>query len=200
MLLSYRSFATIVGVIATLISAIVLVAGVAAALFLSAEGAPLRAGAAFLLTLLFAFFIALLVPRVNVTLFDGGRPALTISQLTVFPSARWVVTTADGLALAEIRKSHWSRLGRNRWTLLHQGRFLGEAVEEGFGRALARKFAGKFSRRYETDVVIQSGGLDAGRVRRRHNSAAVDRLELTGDSIDPRIGVALATLVLGREP
>lgn len=199
-LLSYRSFATVVGVIATLVSAIVLFAGIAGALFLIAENAPLRAVAALALTFAFAFVIALLVPRANVTLFDDGRAALALSQLSVFPTARWLVTTPDGSVLAEVRKSIWSRLGRNRWTLIDGGRFVGQAVEESFGRALMRKIAGKFSRRCETDVVIESGGLETGRIYRRPNAIAVDRLEVHGTLLDRRVAVALATLILGREP
>jgi hypothetical protein len=199
-LLSYRSFATVIGVVATLVSSIVAVAGIAAALFLLAEEEPLRAIAAFLLTTAFAFVILMLVPRSNVTLFDDGRPAITISQQTVFPRPRWVVATPDGGTLAVIARTHWSRLGRNRWQITRQGRYLAEAEEEGLVRALLRKFLGKFSRRFETDVVIHSGGIDAGRVVRRANHGPVDRLEIRGDVLDRRVAVALATLILGREP
>ncbi|HYR30076.1 MAG TPA: hypothetical protein VEU30_16540, partial [Thermoanaerobaculia bacterium] len=170
---------------------------IAAGMFLIAEGAPVRAGLALVLTVVFATFIALLVPRTNVTLYDDGNPALTISQKSVFPAATYVVATPNGATLATLRKPVLSRLGRNRWTITQDGRFMGDAAEESFGGALRRKFLGKFSRRYETEVHIEHGGLAAGRITRREQP---ETLTLTSDSLDRRVAVALATLILGREP
>jgi hypothetical protein len=200
-LLSYRSFATVVGVVAALVSAIVALAGLAAVLFLIAEQSPVRAAAAFVLTLLFATFIALIVPRVNVTLYDESHPALTVSQTAVFPSSRYVVATPNGVTLAELHKSAFSRLGRNRWTIVQERRYAGDAAEESLSAALLRKVLGKFSRRFETDLVLHHGGLPAGRILRRPApDGATDILELTSDALDRRVAVALATLILGREP
>lgn len=200
-LLSYRSFASVTGIVATLASAIVAVAGLAAVLFLVAEQEPLRAAAALVLTIVFAFFIALLVPRIQVTLYDDGRPALTLSQRTAFPSASYVVSTPNGATLADLRKTFFSRLGRNRWTIEQHGRLIGEALEESFLRAVMRKVAGKFSRRFETDLLIDFGGLEAGRILRRPDEKGqADILELTHDALDRRVAVALATLVLASEP
>lgn len=195
-LLSYRSFASVIGIVASFVSGIVAVAGLAAAVFLVYDKDPLRAIAALLLTAIFAFFIALLVPRVQVTLYDDGQPALTLSQRNAFPAACYVVSTPNGTTLADLRKSFFSRLGRNRWTIVQEGRMIGEAAEESFGRALVRKFLGKFHRRFETNVVLEHGGLEVGRIRRRDS----DALELTSDALDRRVAVALALLVLGREP
>ncbi len=200
-LLSYRSFASVTGIIAALVSAIVFLAGVAAVLFLIEEGEPLRAGAALLLTLLFAFCIALLVPRVHVTLYDDGQPALTVSQRSAFPAARYLVSTPNGATLGELRKSFFARLGRNRWTIAQDGRLIGEAAEPSFSGALVRKFAGKFNRRFEENLRITYGGLDAGTIVRRPDAQGhADLLEITSDALDRRIAVALATLVLGGEP
>jgi hypothetical protein len=200
-LLSYRSFASVTGIIAALVSAIVALAGIAAVLFLIEEGEPMRAGAALLLTLLFASCIALLVPRVQVTLYDDGQPALTVSQRSTFPSASFIVSTPNGASLAVLRKSPFSRLGRNRWRISQEGRPIGEAAEESFSGALLRKFAGKFNRRFEENIRITYGGLDAGRIVRRPDAQGrVDVLEITNDALDRRIAVALATLVLGGEP
>lgn len=189
------------GIIAALVSAIVALAGFAAVLFLLAEGAPIRAFAALALTLLFATVIAMLVPRSNVTLYDDQHPALTITQMSVFPTARYFVTTPNGAAIAELRKSFFSRLARNRWTIVQEGRFLGDAVEETFIGALVRKVLGKFSRAFETNLRIAYGGIVAGRIIRRPGADdRADVLELTNDALDRRVAVALATLVLGREP
>lgn len=199
-ILTYRSFASIVGIVAILVSTIVALAGLAAVAFLIAEQDLLRAMAVALLTIAFALFIALLVPQIQVTLYNDARPALTIRQERAFPTACYAVILPDGTTLAELRKSVFSRLGRNGWTIRQDGRPIGAAAEEALGRALVRKVAGKFSRRFETDVRIEYGGIEAARVIRRAGRGAVDVLELTSSVLDPRIAVALATLVLGREP
>ena len=195
-LLTYRSFASIVGVIAAFLAGIVALAGAAGVLLLVYQGAPLRAVIALVLTLAFALLIAMLVPRTNVTLYEANRPALTIAQLAVFPGATYVVSAPNGAQLAELRKSVFSRLGRNRWTITQEGRYLGEAREDSFSGAILRKLFGKFSRRFETDVVLTYGGMEAGRILRRSG----DMLELTSDTLDRRVAVGLATMVLGREP
>lgn len=197
MLLTYRSFASVVGIVAALVCGIVLIAGTAAAMFLVAEGAPVRAVLALVLTVVFAGVIALLVPRTNVTLYDDGTPALTIAQRSVFPSASYVVATPNGTTLARLRKSAFSRLGRNRWTITQDDRFVGDAREESFGGALLRKLLGKFNRKFETDIVLEHGGLAAGTITRR---VQPETLTLTSDALDRRVAVALATLILGREP
>jgi hypothetical protein len=200
-LLSYRSFASAIGIVATLVSGIVMLAGLAAVLFLIAEKAPARGMVALVLTLVFALFIAMLVPRINVTLYDENHPALTLSQRAVFPVATFVVAAPNGTTLAEVRRTFFSRFGRNRWTISQNGRHLGEAVEESWGRAVLRKMLGKFSRRFETNLRIDHGGLEAGRILRRPDSdGTVDVLELTNDALDRRVAVAVAVLVLGREP
>ena len=195
-LLTYRAFASIVGVIAAFVAGIVAVAGLAATLLLVNEGSYVRALIAVALTLTFSVVIALLAPRTNVTLFEESNPALTISQRALFPSAVYAVATPNGAELAELRKSFLSRLGRNRWRVLQGGRLVAEAREASLFGALLRKLFGKFSRAFETDVDITSGGLAVGRILRREGDALV----IASDAIDRRVLVALATLVLGREP
>jgi len=200
-LLTYRSFASIVGIVAALVSAIVAAAGIAAVVVLVVDKEPVRAAAALVLTIVFIIFISLLAPRTNVTLYDNGHPALTISQRGAFPSATYIVAAPNGAHLGELRRSFLARLGRNRWTILLDGRYLGEAMEDSWSGALLRKLAGKFSRRFQTDVHIHVGGLDVGRIVRRPDAQGrTDALELTNDALDRRVAVALATLVLGREP
>lgn len=197
---AYRSFASVIGIVASLMAAIVVVSGVAATAFLLVEGHPLTAIAAFVLGIFFALLIVMLVPPVSVTLFNSDAPAVTISQRsrTSFPSATYAVVTPDGHTLAFLRKTLLSRLGRNRWTILDpSGRELGTAVEESAGRAFARKFLGKFDRQFEADVRIEAGGRPAGSILRRSER---DVLQITGDAIDDRVLIALATLVLAAEP
>jgi hypothetical protein len=200
-LFSYRSFASVVGIVATLVSAIVFVAGLAAVMFLLAEQSPVRAAGVVILTLVFASLIGLLVPRITVTLYDDAQPALTVSQRTIFPTACYTIATPNGVTLAEVRRTLFSRLGRNRWTISQQGRFVGDAAEESLRGALVRKALGKFNRRFETNFRLEHGGVPAGRIIRRAGSAdAIDVLEIHSDALDRRVAVALATLILGREP
>ena len=63
-----------------------------------------------------------------------------------------------------------------------------------------RKFAGKFSPRYQSNIGIRYLDADVGWIRRRPDgNGEVDVLELAGD-IDRRLAIALATLILGSEP
>lgn len=195
-LLTYRAFASIVGVIAAFVAGIVALAGFAGTALLAYEGSYLRALIALALTLIFSVVIALLAPRTSVTLYEESTPALTITQRSLFPSAVYVVSAPNGAELAELRKSFLSRLGRNRWRVLQGGRLIAEAREASLFGALFRKFLGKFSRAFETDVEVTSGGLDAARILRKSDPALV----ISRDVLDRRVLVALATMVLGREP
>jgi len=200
-LLSYRSFASVVGTVAALVSAIIALAGLAAVLFLMQEELPGRAFVVLALTLTFSLVIALLVPRIDVTLYDEHHPALTLTQLSTFPSVSYSVSAPNGTTLAELRRAPFSRLGRHRWSVMQEGRQLAEASEESWSRAMVRKALGKFDRRFETNVRIEYGGIEAGKIIRRPDAqGAVDVLDLTTDALDRRIAVALATVILGREP
>ena len=61
--LSYRSFASVVGIIAALVAGVVAVAGAAGVLFLLLEKRPFPAAIALVLSAIFAVIIILLVPR-----------------------------------------------------------------------------------------------------------------------------------------
>jgi hypothetical protein len=205
-LLSYRSFASVVGVIAALMSSIVLVAGAAGVIFLLLESRPLPAIAALMLSLAFAVMIIILIPATHVTIFEGAAPAITIAQQSSvnFPSVTYAVGTGDGKPVARIAKSFLSRFGRNRWEILDANDFLarGEAIEESLGRALIRKLFGKFAPAYQANVRITWNGEDAGWIIRRPGADKHgDVLELNpATTLDRRAAVALAVLVLGSEP
>ena len=204
--LSYRSFASVVGIIAALMAGVVAVAGAAGVIFLLMEHRPIPAALALILSTVFAVLVVMLVPRINVTIYDGPDPAMTIAQQSSvsFPVVTFVVTTIEGKALARLRKSFFSRLGRNRWAILppnHHGP-RGEALEESLGKALLRKVAGKFDPRYQANMRIRYAGSEAGWILRRPTeTGAVDVLDLAPDApLDRRVAVALAVLVLGSEP
>lgn len=172
--------------------------------FLIFEARPLPAVIAFLLSATFAIIIAMLVPPIHVTLYQEANPVLHIAQQSnvIFPVATYAVGTPEQKVIARLRKSVWSRLGRNRWDILSASddQPIGSAAEESFSRAMLRKIAGKFNRRYQSNVRIRYLGKNAGWIFRRSNGTGdVDVLELAGD-VDRRVAVALATLILGSEP
>lgn len=205
-LMSYRSFASIVGVIAALMSSVVLAAGAAGVVFLLIEGRPLPAIAAFMLSAAFSAMIIILIPATHVTIFEGAAPAITIAQQSSvnFPSVTYAVGTGDGKPVARIAKSFFSRFGRNRWEILDANDFLarGEAIEESLGRALVRKLFGKFAPSYQANVRITWNGEEAGWIIRRPGvDSHADVLDLNpATTLDRRAAVALAVLVLGSEP
>lgn len=205
-LLTYRSFATVIGIVATLVASIVLTAGLAAAIFLLVEKRPAAGAAAIMLALAFSAIISMLVPPIRVTLYDGTRPALSIRERNrfSFPFATFVVCSANGDPVAIVRRSFFARFGRNRWTVAippTQPR-AAWATEESLRRAIVRKLAGKFSRSREANVRIFHQGTAAGVIVRRPDmSGETDYLDLTaGGGLDRRVAVALATLIFGLEP
>ncbi len=204
--LSYRSFASVIGIIASLMSAVVLFAGAAGVVFLLIQSRPLHAIAALILSVVFAAMIIMLIPATSVTIFDGGSPAITIAQESrmSFPSVTYIVATRDGTPIARIVKSFISHFGRDRWRLLATDDFLarGEAVEESLGRALVRRVFGTFAPAYQSNVRIVWNSEEAGWIIRRPDTDGhTDVLELNPETtLDRRTAVALATLVLGSEP
>jgi hypothetical protein len=207
-LLSYRSFASVVPIVAALVSVIVGVAGLAGVAFLAAEGRPLFAILALMLTGAFAVVIAMLVPPIKVTLFSGIHPMVTIVQQSnlSFPVATYIVATPDGRTLSRVRRSVFSRLGRNRWHILSASddRPIGVAIEESLTAAINRKFFGKFNPRHESNVHVHFLGKRVGTILRRPNAEGErDVLDVTVDekeTLDRRVAVAIALLVLGAEP
>ena len=205
--LSYRSFASAVGIIAALLSAVVLAAGVMGMLFLLImEQRPVPAVAALMLSALFAALIVMLIPATNVTISEAGAPAITIVQQPglSFPSVTYVVSAPESKAIARITSSFLSRFGRNRWSIDSADDFMakGEAVEESFGRALVRKAFGTFAPAFQANLRLQWIGEEAGWIIRRPGAdGRADVLELNpATTLDRRVAVALAVLVLGSEP
>jgi hypothetical protein len=204
--LTYRSFASVVSIVATLVAGIVIVAGIAAALFLIAEKRPGPAAASIVLSLGFSAIIAALVPRTRVTLYDGDKPALLIAQVSTaaLPRTTYKVSTPEGETIALLKRSAFARLGRNTWSIDSPPDQRGSAfaTEESFKHAIVRKIAGKFDRTREANMHIVHQGIESGVIVRRPDEAGDhDYLELTpSGTLDRRAAVALATLVFGAEP
>ncbi|HEY3056712.1 MAG TPA: hypothetical protein VGK31_12350 [Thermoanaerobaculia bacterium] len=204
--LTYRGFASVVSIVAALVAGIVIVAGVAAALFLIAESRHPAAVTSLVLSIGFSAIIATLVPRTRVTLYDGSKPALVITQKSriAFPRTTYAVKTHDGATIALLGRSTLSRLGRNSWSIdsAADQRGSGFAVEESLMRAIVRKFAGKFNRSREANIRLYHQGIASGVIVRRPDATGeVDYLDLAANAtLDRRVAVALATLVFGAEP
>ncbi len=205
-ILSYRSFATVIGLVAGLMSAIVIFAGVAGAAFLLLERRPLPALAALMLSAAFAAVIIMLIPATQATIFEGASPAILITQQPGLhlPSVTYVVATPDGKPVGRIARSYFSRLGRNRWRLLEENGKIaqGEAVEESLPKAWLAKTLGNVSPAYQSNIRIVWKGEEAGWIIRRPGTDGhADLLTLNpATKLDRRVAVALATLVLGSEP
>lgn len=204
--MSYRSFASVVGIVAALMAGVVLAAGAAGVFFLLMEKRPIPAVIALVLSAAFAGLIVMLVPPLSATIYEGADPSLRIAQASKvgFPVVTYVVSTMDGKVLGRLRKSFFSRFGRNRWLILppeHHGP-RGEAVEESLGAALVRKVAGKFNPRYQSNIRIRYAGSEAGWILRRPTPAGeADVLDLAPAApLDKKMAVALAVVVLGAEP
>jgi hypothetical protein len=196
----------VVPIVGALMAAIVLVAGTAATLFLFMEGRLGAALATVALSLGFSAIIAALIPPVRVSLYNGESPVLTIAQKTRIPFAgqTYVVSTPEGVPLATLKRNALSRLGRARWTIdaPTDQRDVAWAVEESLRRAVVRKIAGKFQRRYQTNIrIMYQGGAIGTIIRRPEQNGEYDILEVSpGATLDRRVAVALATLVFGSEP
>jgi hypothetical protein len=158
-----------------------------------------------MLSVAFSTVIVMLVPPTRVSIFDAASPAVTITQQSSvsFPTVTYLITATDGTPIAYIRKSFFSRFGRNRWNLAGgDGRPRGFAEEESLSRALLRKLVGKFDASFQSNIRIVCDGSEAGWIIRRPGADHhADLLDLNPSStIDRRVAVALATLVLGSEP
>lgn len=203
-LFTYRSFASVVPLVAMVVAVIVIATGVAAVAFLFAEGRLVPAMIAVVLSGAFSVLIAMLVPATSVTLHGTNGPELVIAQESnvSFPVVVYVAATPDRKVRARFRRSVFSRLFRNRWTILapDDDRKIGDAFEESLSRAFVRKFAGKFNPRYESNMIVRYREQDAAWIVRRPDAnGASDYLDITG-TIDRYVAVALATLILGSEP
>jgi hypothetical protein len=205
-LLTYRGFASVVTIVAALVAGIVLIAGVTATVFLFAEHHPGAAILALILSFGFSGFIAALVPRTSVTLYEEETAALLITQQSrvAFPRTSYAVKTPDGSTIAILGRNILSRIGRNSWSIDSPVDQRGSAfaIEESFSRAMVRKFIGKFNRAQEANIRIYHQGVASGViVRRPDQTGEADYLDLASNAtLDRRVAVALATLVFGAEP
>ena len=188
-LFGFRGFASVVGIVAAVTSAIVLVAGAASMIILALDARPLPAVFAALLTAAFSVIIAMLVPPTRVTVYEATTPAFGIVQQSSlsFPSVTFAVVGRDGRTIARLANSALSRVGRRRWRILaaEANRTLGYAV---------RKIG------FKSDYRIRFQGYDVGRITREGDHGILDLSADPARTLDRRVALAVAMVVLGMEP
>jgi hypothetical protein len=203
----YRSFVSVTSLVATLVTALVSLCGLAAVLYLLIDG---RFGGAFLSLLVttgFELIIPLLVPPTDAIFFtDKALTARTLEIVQVgrplLPVDRFSVRNAQGDELGQVERSALSRLTRHRWLIFdHDGRLRAVTIEESTARALIRKLTGKFRPDLDSDLLLRIDDETAGRLIRRARGERVT-LDLwrTRGNLDERLVVAMAALVFGLEP
>ncbi len=140
----------------------------------------------------------MLVPATRVTVYEGTTPAFGIVQQSSlsFPSVTFAVVGRDGRTIARLSNTVMSRLGRRRWRILaaDADRSLGYAVEESFAGALLRKFG------FKSNYSIRYQGEDAGRILREDSDGILDLSADPARTLDRRVALAIAMVVLGTEP
>ena len=197
-LFGYRGFASVVGIVAAVTSAIVLVAGVASMIILALDARPLPAVFAALLTAAFSVVIAMLVPSTRLTIYEAATPAFGIVQQSSlsFPSVTFAVVGPDGRTIARLGNSVLSRLGRRRWRILaaDADRLLGDAIEESFAAAILRKIG------FKSNYRIRYQGSEVGRITREGSDGLLDLTPDSARTLDRRIALAVALVILGMEP
>jgi hypothetical protein len=209
-LLWFHGFASVAGIVTWFALLSVVLASLAALIFLLSDGRFLSALLALALGAGFVAVLGRLLPRLEVPLFEEAelsRRLLTIVQTSrlTFPAGSFVVRGHSGSEIGAIALRGWSRLGSHRWSVLDPaGRELATATEESPIGALIAKFLGKFDSRFETNLCVRIGDREVGRViRRPEGGMSRGTVDLPGDRalvIDRRLAVALAVLVMGLEP
>lgn len=203
----YRSFVSFTSLVATLVTALVSLSGMAAVIYLLIDG---RLGGAFLSLLVtsgFELIIPFLISPADAVFYNDTAmtaPALQIAQIgrPLLPADRFSVRSSDGRVLGRVERSALSRLTRHRWLIFdHHGRQRGMTIEESSLRAVIRKVTGRIRPALDSDLLLTIDDRPAGRLIRRAGGDRV-MLELSPGSltIDERLVVAMAALVFGLEP
>jgi hypothetical protein len=209
-LLRLLGFAAVGGIVSFFVAATVIVASLAATIFLLSDGRFLSALVALALSGGFLVAIWRLLSHLEVPVFGDDsleRRVVTLTQISqlTFPGTKFLVSDSSGREIGKLRFSGWSRIGRHRWTLLDaQDRHIATATEDSWGRAMLRKLLGKFRPEFETNLEIRSDDKVIGTITRRKeegtNRGLVDVSADQNDIVDRRLAAALAILVFGLEP
>jgi hypothetical protein len=178
--LFYRRTFNIVGLVASAVSILVLLAGSVVSLFLALDGRDLLAGTAMGITLVFTVGILLLVPRRSLAILgdpEHGTLAMRVRETTLpgLPNPTFEVSIAEGSTIGYLIKRTLVSFPSRQWKILGpEGEPIGKAKEDGLIRPFFRKFLGDLFGVLTTDYRIVSNGaticrfLRRGDVRRFH--------------------------------
>lgn len=198
--LTYRAFGGITGIIATFTAALVLLTGGAAALFLLLQLRFLTAAGALLLGVAFAVLINSLVPPLQVRLIDpSGRIVAVLDRLGrgLRLAAPWIISAGNGETLGRAVPRLLAPFLGERWRVDLANGSTAHAFDASALRALVRKALASFDRSFETDLRIELGREQQGWIRRRTTDGSGGRLELAPTAaIDPRVAIGLAAIAM----
>jgi hypothetical protein len=200
----FKRTASVVGMVAGVLAAMVLISGAAAAVFLALESRFLPAAGAAALTVAFSALMLALVPRRFVVLYRNE--ALTGKVLSVlqesrfsFPSVRFSARGEDGATIAYFERNSLRGLGfaGSRWWILDHASSaaIGYATESA-GAAWQRKLFG-FLVAPRANYTVTVGVRPSGTIqqRREPNGLAVDMGGDANFTLDRRIALALGLLI-----
>lgn len=195
----------LIGWVASMVSAMILLTGIAAVVVLVLQERWLATIAALLVTGGALGTIPFLVPR-NVIRFgrDGGlgEAGVTLRQerRVPVPSSVYAALDPAGRPFARFRKNHLTNLGRRRWWILDADeKIVGWAEEDSLPRAVARKVTTAALPQFRSNYRFVYEGTFRGRIERREGANLLDLTPDADRRLDRRLAVPLAALILAIE-
>lgn len=181
---------------------LIVISGLGVALLLANERAYAGAAGAIALSLGFAFLVAVLGPKIAVTLLaHDGAALLSIRQLTRVPGS-WLIMTPAGERLAIVRRPRFHRARAERWHITDlAGRIVASFRDHSATRRLIRLLTAGIVAPGTRELELLAGETKSGQLTSRGGGAeATRRLDLTRHPVDARITLAAAALILTGEP
>lgn len=199
---TWRNYGGVAGAVASLARSLIVISGVGVALLLANEGAYFGAVGAIVLSLGFAFLVAVLGPNIAVTLLaPHGAAVLSIRQLTRVPGS-WLIMTPAGERLALVRRPRFHRARGERWFITDLGgRVVASFRDRSSARRIVRLLTFGIVAPAARELEFVAGEASSGQLTSRGGGAeATRRLDVTRHPIDARITLAAAALILTGEP
>lgn len=195
----------LIGWVASVVSAMILLTGIAAVAVLLLQERWLATLIALLVTGGALAVIPFLVPR-NVIRFGRdaglGEPAVILRQerRVPIPSSVYAALDPAGRPFARFRKNHLTNLGRRRWWIIDaEEKIVGWAEEDSLPRAVARKVTTASVPQFRSNYRFVYDGTFRGRIERREGANVLDLTPDLDRRFDRRIAVPLAALILAIE-
>jgi hypothetical protein len=199
---TWRNYAGVSGAVASVAKSLIVLSGIAVAVLLASEQAWVGAVAAIVLSLAFAFLVAILAPKIVVTMFGSDAAALlSIRQLTRVPGS-WLILTPTGERLAIVRRPRFHRARRERWFITDLGgRTVALFRDRSLARTLLRVLTIGIVAPARRELELVASGVSTGQLTSHGGGTdATRRLDLVRHPVDARITIAAAALILTGEP